>query len=171
LITIFPNYFESELFFIKMDLLRKMFLSLGHEKNDIHSKLVNNPFNLWQTLVYYYRIVNAVKPPILFFPLKAGFEIDNYHLFIFILRLRSFHLKKNYPANSGLLRNIYNAYLTPMLCKWNLYTEPILKAVWVTDSHWRASTLYLLMWSASEGNINRAIFGNLASKKNRKLAA
>ena len=41
--TIFLNYFES--CFIELDLLQKMILLLGYEKNVIYSKLVNNPFN------------------------------------------------------------------------------------------------------------------------------
>ena len=32
--------------FIEMYLLQKMFLLVGHEKNVIYSKLVNNPFKL-----------------------------------------------------------------------------------------------------------------------------
>ena len=35
---------SSQTYFIEMDLLQKMFLLLGHEKNVIYSKLVNNPF-------------------------------------------------------------------------------------------------------------------------------
>ena len=35
---------SSQSGFIEMDLLQKMFLSVGHEKNVIHSKLVNNLF-------------------------------------------------------------------------------------------------------------------------------
>ena len=32
--------------FIEMDLLQKMFLLVGHEKNGIYSKFVANPFKL-----------------------------------------------------------------------------------------------------------------------------
>ena len=35
---------SSQSGFIDMDLLQKMFLLEGHEKNVIYSKLVNNPF-------------------------------------------------------------------------------------------------------------------------------
>ena len=35
---------SSQSGFIEMDLLQKMFLLVGHEKNVIHSKLVSNPF-------------------------------------------------------------------------------------------------------------------------------
>ena len=35
---------SSQSGFIEMDLLQKMFLLVGHEKNVIYSKLVNNPF-------------------------------------------------------------------------------------------------------------------------------
>ena len=35
---------SSQSCFIEMDLLQKMFLLLGHVKNVIYSKLVNNPF-------------------------------------------------------------------------------------------------------------------------------
>ena len=37
---------SSQSGFIEMDLLQKMFLLVGHEKNVIYSKLVNNPFNV-----------------------------------------------------------------------------------------------------------------------------
>ena len=37
---------SSQSGFIEMDLLQKMFLLVGHEKNVIYSKLVNNPFNI-----------------------------------------------------------------------------------------------------------------------------
>ena len=46
-----------------MDLLQKMFLLLGQEKNVIYSKLVNNPFketayqfNIYQFIVHYIEI-------------------------------------------------------------------------------------------------------------------
>ena len=35
---------SSQSGFIEMDLLQKMFLLVGHEKNAIYSKLVSNPF-------------------------------------------------------------------------------------------------------------------------------
>ena len=35
---------SSQSCFIEMDLLQKMYLLVGHEKNVIYSKLVNNPF-------------------------------------------------------------------------------------------------------------------------------
>ena len=41
----FFSIISSQSGFIEMDLLQKMFLLVGHEKNVIHSKLVNNPFN------------------------------------------------------------------------------------------------------------------------------
>ena len=41
--TIFLNYFESELFY-RVGSFEEIFLLLRHEKNVIHSKLVNNPF-------------------------------------------------------------------------------------------------------------------------------
>ena len=41
----FFSIISSQSGFIEMDLLQKMFLLVGHEKNVIYSKLVNNPFN------------------------------------------------------------------------------------------------------------------------------
>jgi len=41
---------SSQSCFIEMDLSQKMFLWLGHEKNVIYSKLVNNPFYFHQTV-------------------------------------------------------------------------------------------------------------------------
>ena len=43
--TIFLKYFESELFYSD-EPFKKMFLSVGHEKNFMDSKLVNNPFKV-----------------------------------------------------------------------------------------------------------------------------
>ena len=40
----FFSIISSQSGFIEMDLLQKMFLLVGHEKNVIYSKLVNNPF-------------------------------------------------------------------------------------------------------------------------------
>ena len=38
--------------FIEMDLLQKIFLLVGHEKDVIYLKLVNNPFELYLFLKY-----------------------------------------------------------------------------------------------------------------------
>ena len=45
----FLSIISSQSGFIEMDLLQKMFLLVGHEKNVIYSKLVNNPFK-WYCL-------------------------------------------------------------------------------------------------------------------------
>ena len=45
-------FFQSQSGFIEMDLLQKMFLLVGHEKNVIYSKLVNNPFNESHPMAY-----------------------------------------------------------------------------------------------------------------------